>query len=269
MAPVPVAQIAHDLRSLGLRPGDTVMVHASLRKVGPVDGGADGLLSAIEQTLGPAGTVLMVLGADDPMAWVNDRPEHERPGLLAGSQPFDHLATPADPDVGVLAEVFRTRAGTFVSDHPEGRFAAAGGLARELTEDVPWDDYFGPGSPLERLIAAGGKVLRLGADPGTVTLLHHAEYLVDLPAKRRVRRYRLVRGDGGHTELRVVESLDDSNGIVDHDGDYFEAILDAYLATGRAAVGRVGAATSELIDGADLVSFAVAWMAEHLSPAAR
>ena len=201
MAPAPVAQIADELRSLGLVEGDTVMVHASLRRVGPVEGGADGLLAAIDAAIGPAGTTLMVLGATDEMAWVNDRPEHERAALLAGSEPFDHQTTPADPDVGTLAEVFRTRAGSRVSDHPEGRFAAAGRLAGHMTEDVPWDDYFGPGSPLERLVAAGGKVLRLGADPGTVTLMHYAEYLVDLPAKRRVRRYRMVRTAAGREEI--------------------------------------------------------------------
>ncbi len=266
MAP---AQLVDDLRSLGLAEGDTVMVHASLRRVGPVEGGAEGLLAAIEAVVGPGGTILMVLGAADPMAWVNDRPEHERAALLAGSEPFDHLTTPADPDVGALAELFRVRPGTLVSDHPEGRFAAAGRLARDLTEDIPWDDYFGPGSPLDRLVAARGKVLRLGADPGTVTLIHYPEYLDDLATKRRVRRYRRVREATG-PELRIVDSLDDSNGIVDVEGeDYFETILAAYLATGRASTGRVRDAASELIDAADLVAFAVDWMAEHLEPLAR
>ena len=44
-------------------------------------------------------------------------------------------------------------------------------------------------------------------------------------------------------------------------------ILRLYLATGPAAVGRAGEATSELIDGADVVRFAVRWMAEHLTGA--
>jgi aminoglycoside N3'-acetyltransferase len=166
----------------------------------------------------------------------------------------------------VLAEVFRTRPGTRVSDHPEGRFGAAGRLARALVDEVPWDDYYGPGSPLQRLVDAGGKVLRLGADLDTLTLLHHAEYLVELPQKRRVRRHRLVAGRSGPT-LRVVECLDDSDGIVDLPGeDYFARILTAYLSAGRHRTGRVGAARSELLDAADVVAFGVAWMAEHLAP---
>ena len=266
--PVParrsVAALVDDLRRLGVREGDVVMVHASLRAVGPVAGGADGVLDALHAALGPGGTLLVNTGVRDDHAWVNERPEHDRPGLLRDAVPFDALTAPADPDNGVLAEVFRTRPRTLVSDHPEGRFAAAGPLAAALLGNVPWDDYYGPGSPLARLVGAGGRVLRLGADPDTVTLIHYAEHLVPLAGKRRVRRHRLVAGPAGPT-VRVIETLDDTDGIVDHPGeDYFAVILRAYLAGGRARVGSVGDATSELLDATDLVDFSVAWMARHL-----
>jgi aminoglycoside N3'-acetyltransferase len=260
----PVERLTADLRRLGVAAGDLLMVHASLRAIGPVEGGADGLLEALEAAVGPDGTLLMVLGARDDRSWVNHRPEAERPDLLRDAEPFDHLVTPADPDVGILAEVFRRRAGTRVSDHPEGRFGAAGRLARPLVEHVPWDDYYGFDSPLERFVRAGGRVLRLGADPDTLTLLHYAEYLAPIPSKRRVRRHRVVSGPTG-PERRVVECLDDSDGIVDHPGeDYFAVILRQYLATAEVSVGAVGAATSELLDAADVVEFGVAWMARHL-----
>ncbi len=180
--------------------------------------------------------------------------------------PFDARTTPASPDVGTLAEVFRCRQGTVVSDHPEGRFAASGARAHDLLDAVPWDDYFGPGSPLERLVADGGRVLRLGADLDTVTALHHAEYLCHVEPKRRVRRHRLVRSRGGGSEIRVVECLDDEEGIVDYPGeDYFEDLLRDYLEAGRARTGTVGRARSELLDAADVVDFGVHWMDEHLS----
>ncbi len=258
------ATISADLRRLGVQTGDLLMVHASLRAIGPVELGAEGVLDAVTEAVGPDGTLMMVLGARDEWAWANEHPEAEREQLLRDAEPFDALLTPADPEVGVLAEVFRTRPGTLVSDHPEGRFASSGRLAAQLTTGVPWDDYFGPGSPLERLVEAGGRILRLGADPDTVTLLHYAEYLAPIQGKRRIRRHRKVKSVAG-SQLRVVESLDDSTGIVDHPGeDYFASILRAYLATGRPARGRVGDASSELIDGADLVQFAVDWMATNL-----
>ena len=65
--------------------------------------------------------------------------------------------------------------------------------------------------------------------------------------------------------VRVVETLDDKDGIVDHPGeDYFITILRDYLATGRASTGVVGHAASELIEARDIVEFAVAWMADRL-----
>lgn len=263
--PASVEDITGDLRRLGVAPGDLVMVHASLRAVGPVEGGADGVLDALEAVVGPEGTILMTLGARDDWGWINDRPEPERAHLLRGSEPFDAARTPADPDMGVLAEVFRRRPGTLVSDHPEGRFGASGRLAAALVNDVPWDDYYAAGSPLERLVHSGGRIVRLGADLDTLTVLHYAEHLAPVADKRRVRRHRLVVGADG-AEVRVVDTLDDSDGIVELPGeDYFAVILRRYLATGRAATGTVGRATSELIDAADVVDFAVAWMAEHLT----
>ena len=259
------AELTTQLRRLGVQDGDLVMVHASLRRIGPVEGGAVGVIDAIDRAVGDAGTSMMTLGARDYWSWVNEHPEEARPGLLADAEPFDARHTPADRDVGALAEAYRRQPGTVVTDHPEGRFAARGRLAEVLMADQPWDDYYGPGSPLERLVTAGGKVLRLGADVDTVTLLHYAEYLADVPDKRRVVRHRRVRV-GDRTTIRRIETLDDSDGIVDWVGDdYFGLILLAYLDLGRAARGLVGGATSELIDAADLVTFATGWMEENLA----
>jgi aminoglycoside N3'-acetyltransferase len=259
-----VSQIASDLRQLGVSTGDTLMVHASLRKLGPVEGRAAGVIAALEQAVGIQGTLLMVLGARDDWAWVNERPEAERAASLADAVPFDASVTPAEPEVGVLAEVFRQLPGTLVSDHPEGRFAARGRLAAELVSEPPWDDYYGPGSALERLVTARGKVLRLGADIDTVTLIHYAEHLAQVPNKRRVVRHRKV-GRGTGTRIVRVETLDDSQGIVDTDGpDYFGLLLREYLQLGRAREGTVGNARAELLDAADLVPFASAWMTQHL-----
>ena len=76
------------------------MVHASLRKLGPVERGACGVVDALRIAIEPAGTLLMVLGADE-------------------SEPFDALRSPVDvADMGVLAKVFRNYPGVSVNDHP-------------------------------------------------------------------------------------------------------------------------------------------------------
>ena len=256
-------QLRDDIRRLGVSVGDIVMVHASLRKIGAVEGHAAGVIAAIDEAVGPEGTWLMVLGARDDWSWVNDHAEEAREALLVDAEPFEALTTPAQQDVGMLAEVFRTTPGTLVSDHPEGRVGARGRSAAGFVADVPWHDYYGPGSPLERLVEAGGSVLRLGADTNTVTVIHYAEYLAHVRDKRRVRRHRCVLGERG-PEIRVVECLDDSLGIVDWPGeDYFSVILDAYMAGHAVARGKVGDAVSERLDARELVDFAARWMTTH------
>lgn len=262
------AELAADLVTLGVRPGDLLFLHASLRRIGPVVGGATGVIEAVEQAIGPEGTVMMVLGSRNDWDWVNTRPEAERAQLLADAEPFDGRRTPALPEVGTLAEVMRTMPGTVVNNHPEGRFAARGRLAGELLADLPWDYYYGPGSALDRFVAAGGRVLRLGANPDTVTVLHFAEYGAEVPEKVKARRHRKVLDEDGGTEVVVVECLDDEFGIVakarQPEQDYFSLILEQFLATGRAHVGTVGGAQAELFAAAEIVAFGTAWMTEHL-----
>lgn len=258
------------LAALGVAAGSLVMVHASLRRIGLHraafgPGGAEALLDALDAAVGPDGTLMMVLGTDYAMDWIYAHPSEARPALLAGTPAFDHRNAPVQPEVGWFAEAFRRRAGTIVSDNPSGRFGARGPLAAELMADQPWHDYYGPGSPLQKLCDGGGKVLRLGADPDTVTALHYAEYLADVPDKRSIRWDYVVAGPGGEPEYRWIDCLDDSNGIAPWDGDdYFALILQAYLPLGRHREGAVGAARAELIDAADLVAFGARWMEENL-----
>lgn len=235
------ATLGGQLEALGIGQCGLLMLHASLRKIGPVEGGAEGLLDVLMECLGPGGTLIMPMGADD-------------------SGPIDCQTTPADKELGALVEVFRQRPGTMVNDHAAARFGAAGPRAREILEPIPLHHYYGPGSPLARFVEAGGWVLRLCADIDTVTVTHHAEYLAKLPEKRTVRR-RYVRADTGE---QWIESLDDSDGIVDwSDGDYFSQILIDFLAQGPVRTGPVGACRAELVATFDFVPFAVRWLEQR------
>lgn len=263
-----------DLGRLGVRAGDLVMVHASLRRLGlgraeVGEGGAEMLLDALDAAVGPEGTLMMVLGTDYDMDWVYAHPPEARAALLAGAPAFDHRNASVLWEVGWLAEQFRLRPGTIVSDNPSGRFGARGAHAAVLMADQPWHDYYGPGSPLQKLCDEGGRILRLGADPETVTALHYAEYLARLPHKERVRWDYVVAGPDGAPVHRWIDCLDDLNGIVHRDGeDYFASILKAYLPLGRHREGLVGRAQAELLDAADYVAFGARWMEEALAPPA-
>lgn len=264
------ASLADDLARLKLARGDLVMVHASLRAIGPVDGGAESVIGAILDTIGPEGTMVMVLGLDIPgYDAVTRLPQAEQKAAVAKMPPVDLAAARSSPEIGMLAEVFRTYPGVRVVPHPDGRFAAIGGDAERLLKDPPWHDYHGPDSVLDRLCDQQGKVLRLGASPETVTMLHLAEYYAGVAEKRRVRRWYHLAGEA-EDRLVHVDTLDDENGIVDWpDSDYFGDILNEFLASGKARCGRVGRARSEVFAANDIVCFGSKWMTAHLNPKRR
>ncbi|MEM6461530.1 MAG: AAC(3) family N-acetyltransferase [Pseudomonadota bacterium] len=240
-------ELLHQLEALGLHKCSLLMVHASLRRIGAVEGGASGLIDALMERLGPNGTLVMPMGADD-------------------SGPIDFLTTPADRSLGALVEVFRQRPGTLVNDHAAARFEAAGPEAAAILEPIPLHHYYGNGSPLARFVDANGWVLRLGADIDTVTVTHRAEYLADIPEKRLVRR-RYVRADGGE---QWIESLDDTDGIVDWpEGDYFGQILVDFLSREPVIKGPVGNCTAELFASDDFLPFAIDWLEARFGPDAK
>ena len=94
--------LAERLRALGLAPGDTAMVHASLRALGPVRGGAEAVARALLDAVSPGGTL---------MAYVSwDRSPHDEtlggstldPEARAAWPPFDPETALPYPGFGVL-----------------------------------------------------------------------------------------------------------------------------------------------------------------------
>ena len=54
-----IEELAIDFRKLGVRAGDTVMLHASVRAVGVVAGGPDAIHLALKSALTSEGTLMM------------------------------------------------------------------------------------------------------------------------------------------------------------------------------------------------------------------
>ncbi len=238
-----------DLRRLGVRDGDLLMVHASLRAVGPVTGGAGAVVEALLDAAGPAGTVA---------AYVDFEPFYEE-----GDEHmpvFDKRTARAALDHGVLHETIRTWPGAVRSDHPDAGVAAIGALAEWLTADHPLQYGYGEGSPFEKFVDRQGRVVMLGAPLDTITLLHYAEHKAQFPAKRIVRyRRRMPRTNG--PEWVEFEEFDTGDPV--HDalpGNCFERIAEDFLKAGGGAQGKVGNAQSFLFNGPELVRFAVQWL---------
>jgi aminoglycoside 3-N-acetyltransferase len=231
-----------------------VLVHAALRSVGPVLGGADQILGALRDAVGPEGTILGYADWQGEPAEFLDHPEWRE-----HFPPFDPLASRATRDNGFFPEMLRTTPGALRSGNPGASMAAIGGRAEWFTADHALDYGYGPQSPLGKLVEVGGKTLMLGATLDHMTLLHHAEHLADFTPKR-IRRYEAPMLIDGKMVWRWFEEFDTSDppdGLAD---DYFAVIVEDFLATGRGRRGRVGAAPSVLVEAEEIVPFAVRWI---------
>ena len=255
-----------DLRRLGLEAGDVVLQHPSFKALGPVAGGPAAALDALLAAVGPEGTLAAFV------SW--DRSPYDAFVSGPGLTPDERAAWPAfDPGTagvdrtiaGVLGGLLAGHPAVARSANPDLSFAAVGRDARALVEELALDHGFGPGSPLDRLAGAGGKVLLLGAPLGSATIVHHAEYLCDLPGKL-TGAYDVPILVGGQKVWRPVTQLD-SNGflaaIKASGEDHVAEAVHAYLPLGRHREGRVGRAWCHLYDARDLLAHAVRHLEEQ------
>jgi aminoglycoside 3-N-acetyltransferase len=73
-APVTQAGIADELRALGVRPGSVLLVHTAMSALGWVCGGAQAVVGALLDALGPDGTLVVPThtnGNSEPSEWEN------------------------------------------------------------------------------------------------------------------------------------------------------------------------------------------------------
>lgn len=265
--------IRKDLLALGLGDKDLVMVHASLRAVGDILGGAQALVAAILDIVGKNGAMMMYIGAETPFDDVGRKTPDGRPRLgdqekfiLENCPVFDPVNASACRDHGALAEVFRAYRGTLCSHQVSWRMAANGARAAWLVADHPMQYGADAGSPMDKLTRAReGKVLVLGADLDHVSLLHYAEGRTSIEPKRKVHIKVPLEKRVSHamTPQRVwidVTEHDSSIGIVEWPDRYFETVMRDYFTARDVKAGQVGQALSYLVNAQDLVNYAVPHM---------
>lgn len=135
---LPLSTLVAQLRALGVSAAPVVVVHSSLRAVGPVEGGPIGLIAAMRAALAPDATLVLPSMSDDD--------EH----------PFDTAPTPCTA-MGVVADTFWRQPGVVRSDNPASS-AAVGPLASVITAPHPIAPPHGIDSPVGRACALGGSV---------------------------------------------------------------------------------------------------------------
>lgn len=256
--------LRRDLQRIGIEAGATLIVHASLKSVGRVTGGPAALVSALLDAVEPEGHLLSYA------SWDRSPYEETLNGRRLGSEErrswpaFDPATSASYPGFGALNEFLRRHPGALRSANPDASFVAIGPSAHMLVDPHQPGSAYGPGSPLERFLRLDGKVLLLGAPLSTVTLLHYAEAVADIPGKRRVTYEMPVRNASGCKVWQRHEDYD-SNGILDcfaspDEPDAIERIATDFVNEGHGVRGRVGQADCYLFEGRPLVDYGIRWL---------
>ena len=253
------AELADEFRRLGVAAGDTVMVHASVRAIGPIAGGPDQIHLALKDALTSTGTIMMYASCPDGYDDVGRGvyPGSVERALLDKMPPFDPQTARAARDNGTLVEFFRTFPGSMVNQHV-ARFVVWGAHARHLISTQPWDFPFGRESALERFVELNGKILLIGCDHDNVTFLHYAEHILDAPGLRIV-TVEVPWLENGERVWKEVKEVDTS-GAGAHPNwpdRFFATIVNRYLSRTQNRGGRVGHAHCFLFDAKGLLDLAL------------
>jgi len=241
-------RILDDLRKLGVSEGDMLFVHSSLSALGFVKNGANTVIDALVEAIGPKGTLMIpCFSITGTML-----------DTLETGTVFDPKVTPTT--LGKIPETFRKKPKVVRSIHPTHSVCAYGKMADWVVEGhEKCPTTFGIGTPFHKLLSFNGKILGLGVDLGPVTFYHVIEdveedFPID-PYCKEEYKARVIN----HTGQTIVKTVKAHNPRVSKtridtsSGEYIRRFFTEYLRNrGFLVKGQVGYARSWLIHAKDL-----------------
>lgn len=175
MQPVTRDQVVSSLTSLGIQPGDGLLVHSALQYLGLPAGGVGMYLDAIQEVIG----LCSGAGIQGTIAVPTFN------FGFARGEAYDPQTTPSQ-GMGAFSEYVRLHPGGSKfrqarrTTHPMQSLAVLGRWADDLAGRDTLS-AFDPGSAFERLYELDFKLLLLGADANAVSMTHYSEQRFKVP----------------------------------------------------------------------------------------
>lgn len=158
-------QLKNQLESMGLKGGETILIHSSMKAIGVVNGGADTVLDVWMEYF-KNGLLLL--------------PTHTWKTVNADNPVYNPYTTPSC--VGLLTNMFMKRDGVIRSLHPTHSMS---GYGKNAAEYLAGEEYNNtpctPGGCYDRLKEVGGKVLLVGVGHERNTYIHSVEEVLNVP----------------------------------------------------------------------------------------
>ncbi len=246
--------LLNDLKRLGIRPGDGIFVHSSMKAIGYTVGGPRTVVEALLQSVAERGLIAMPGFSTDAYF----PPDLEKADLSPEDIEWIENAVPGfDPHrsptsgVGIVAETFRTWPDTHRSAHPAVSVCLNGADAAHYASDHSLAWATGEHSPIGRLLnRPSTKILLIGVGWNRCTPLHTAETFAK---HRRTKTRRMKTGGSKGKWVEEPDVADDVNRL-------FPAVGAAFEQTGAVTFGTFGAAQCRVCNLKDLIEFASVWI---------
>jgi len=193
MLEVTQERIYDALEAIGVTDSDGLLIHSAIQFLGAPIGGIALYFETLKSKIGPAGTLVVpTFNFDFP-----------------SNLEFDPLATPSK-GMGAFSEYVRVHPDSKRTLHPMQSVACNGKYAADLAErDTPC--AFDDGSAYDRMLELDFKLLLLGANVQSVSMLHYSEQRARVPYrywKEFTGQIRTQSGWENRTYLMYVRDMD-------------------------------------------------------------
>lgn len=244
------SSIIDDLKSMGIKRGDVIFVHSSMKEIGYTIGFTETLIEALMSVVGNEGTIIMPGHSGDnsnPEDWQNPPVPSEWWPILKDEIPAFDVFKTITRGVGKVPEHFRTFPNVLRSNHPQVSFLVWGQYSKYLAHNHPLEYGLNDDSPMGKLYDLNTKILMIGTDYTSCTALHLSEYRAN------------------YREEVILEAAIKDNGVrqwvkykdIDLDSDDFNLLGEAFEKESKndIVIGKVGNATTRVIKMKPLIDF--------------
>lgn len=224
-----------DLEQMGLLSTDAVMIHSSMKAIGPVEGGGETVIDALLEYFSE-GLVMM--------------PAHTWAQMSEEYSTFHPETEPAC--VGLLPNLLLKRPGAVRSLHPTHSIVAYGEEASEYIKgEENCTTPCTPGGCWERLRHIRAKILLVGVTHIRNTFIHSVEEVYQVPERFTAKpvAFQIVMPDGQLKEVAVYRHY---NPHTAHISESYDKLSEAFYGTGAAKQVKLGDADCILCDAEQL-----------------
>lgn len=228
-------QLVQQLKNMGIRSTDNLLVHSSMKSLGKIQGGADTVLDALTEVVSDG---LLML------------PTHTWKQMSEEYSLFDADTEPVC--VGILPELFRKRPGVVRSLHPTHSMAVYGKGAKEyIMGEENCTTPCAPEGCWGRLKDIKAKILLLGVTHTRNTYIHSIEESFSVPERFTAKpvQFQVKLPDG---KLKTVNMYRHYNKKEPHISEMYDKMKAGYEKAGATKQVQLGDAVCILCEAAKL-----------------